>query len=252
MIHYLPGVLILSCGRLLGYNVNYDKCLCGVFTESETGYFPLNLKSRNILFNLTDTSHWWECFIFDLVCSFLVPLCCCFCLDLYRDVLTFLVSGSNLATHIVGSLKKGKSLTPIPPTTYNTLPSSHLSQHRTISEGMISASPNLSLPPTNNNHKRSPSSDSGNPGSRSTTPVSYHLSKLHGKCLTWDDLIFCPHFSWEIKPCFVVHCYQLNVFSFSWTDEFIMTRCVVTLLCFWCSYFTLFTGIRNNYWCSKT
>merc|ERR1719323_390128 len=90
-------------------------------------------------------------------------------------------SGSNLATHIVGSLKKGKSLTPIPPTshTYNTLPSSHaLSQHRTISEGMISASPNLSLPP--NNHKRSPSSDSGNPGSRSTTPVSYHLGKLHG------------------------------------------------------------------------
>jgi len=92
-----------------------------------------------------------------------------------------LFSGSNLATHIVGSLKKGKSLTPIPPTTYNTLPSSHaLSGHRTISEGMISASPNLSLPP-NNNHKRSPSSDSGNPGSRSTTPVSYHLSsKLHG------------------------------------------------------------------------
>ena len=91
------------------------------------------------------------------------------------------VSGSNLATHIVGSLKKGKSLTPIPPTTYNTLPSSHaLSGHRTISEGMISASPNLSLPP-NNNHKRSPSSDSGNPGSRSTTPVSYHLSSLGGK-----------------------------------------------------------------------
>lgn len=92
-----------------------------------------------------------------------------------------LFSGSNLATHIVGSLKKGKSLTPIPPTTYNTLPSSHaLSGHRTISEGMISASPNLSLPP-NNNHKRSPSSDSGNPGSRSTTPVSYHLSSLSSK-----------------------------------------------------------------------
>merc|ERR1719242_1505559 len=91
-----------------------------------------------------------------------------------------LFSGSNLATHSVGSLKKGKSLTPIPPTTYNTLPSSHaLSGHRTFSEGLISASPNLSLPP-NNNHKRSPSSDSGNPGSRSTTPVSYHLSKIHG------------------------------------------------------------------------
>jgi len=86
-------------------------------------------------------------------------------------------SGSNLATHIVGSLKKGKSLTPIPPTTYNTLPSSHtLSHARTNSDGMISPSPNLSLPPA---HKRSPSSDSGNAGSRSNTPVSYHMGKIH-------------------------------------------------------------------------
>ena len=97
--------------------------------------------------------------------------------------LSLSVSGSNLATHIVGSLKKGKSLTPIPATTYNTLPSSHaLSQHRTISDGMISPSPNLSLPPS---HKRSPSSDSGNPGSRSTTPVSYHLGKIHGRFLSF-------------------------------------------------------------------
>lgn len=89
----------------------------------------------------------------------------------------------------MGSLKKGKSLTPIPPTTYNTLPSS-----RALSEAAMavssSASPTLSLPPqqqqavtnNNNNHKRSPSSDSGNPGSRSTTPVSYHLGKIgHGR-----------------------------------------------------------------------
>jgi len=89
-------------------------------------------------------------------------------------------SGSNLATHIVGSLKKGKSLTPIPPTTYNTLPSSHtLSNARTNSDGLISPSPNLSLPPA---HKRSPSSDSGNAGSRSNTPVSYHM--VSGKHLT--------------------------------------------------------------------
>jgi len=89
-------------------------------------------------------------------------------------------SGSNLATHIVGSLKKGKSLTPIPPTTYNTLPSSHtLSHARTNSDGMISPSPNLSLPPA---HKRSPSSDSGNAGSRSNTPVSYHM--VSGKHIT--------------------------------------------------------------------
>ena len=102
-----------------------------------------------------------------------LPCPCCY------FVSSFSVSGSNLATHIVGSLKKGKSLTPIPPTTYNTLPSSHaLAQHRNLSDtGMISPSPNLSLPPS---HKRSPSSDSGNPGSRSTTPVSYHLGKIHG------------------------------------------------------------------------
>merc|ERR1719220_2374333 len=88
-------------------------------------------------------------------------------------------STSNLATHIVGSLKKGKSLTPIPATTYNTLPSNHsLSNGRTNSEGMIlpPSSTNLSLPPP---HKRSPSSDSGNAGSRSHTPVSYHMAGKH-------------------------------------------------------------------------
>merc|ERR1711953_715645 len=85
-------------------------------------------------------------------------------------------STSNLATHIVGSLKKGKSLTPIPATTYNTLPSDHSLSNglRTNSEsGMINNSQNLSLPPP---HKRSPSSDSGNAGSRSHTPVSYHMA----------------------------------------------------------------------------
>jgi len=90
-----------------------------------------------------------------------------------------LFSGSNLATHIVGSLKKGKSLTPMHQNSYNTLPSSHnLSHARTISDGMISPSPNLSLPSA---HKRSPSSDSGNAGSRSNTPVSYHM--VNGKNL---------------------------------------------------------------------
>ncbi len=89
----------------------------------------------------------------------------------------FSVSTSNLATHIVGSLKKGKSLTPIPATTYNTLPSNHSLSNglRTNSEsGMINNSQNLSLPPP---HKRSPSSDSGNAGSRSHTPVSYHMGE---------------------------------------------------------------------------
>ena len=93
----------------------------------------------------------------------------------------FPVSTSNLATHIVGSLKKGKSLTPIPPTTYNTLPSNHsLSNGRTNSDGMILPSSNLSLPPP---HKRSPSSDSGNAGSRSHTPVSYcHMGRFTTFC----------------------------------------------------------------------
>jgi hypothetical protein len=97
------------------------------------------------------------------------------------------VSTSNLATHIVGSLKKGKSLTPIPPTTYNTLPSNHgLSHGRTNSDGMILPSQNLSLPPP---HKRSPSSDSGNAGSRSHTPVSYHMGNLPP-----DDFLLCKSF----------------------------------------------------------
>ena len=112
--------------------------------------------------------------------------------------LSFSVSGSNLATHIVGSLKKGKSLTPIPATTYNTLPSSHaLAQHRNISDGMMSPSPNLSLPPS---HKRSPSSDSGNPGSRSTTPVSYHLGKIHGKYIA----VICLYMFQRLNVCIVV------------------------------------------------
>ena len=101
----------------------------------------------------------------------------------------FSVSTSNLATHIVGSLKKGKSLTPIPATTYNTLPSNHSLSNglRTNSEsGMINNSQNLSLPPP---HKRSPSSDSGNAGSRSHTPVSYHMGE---QTILSVCLLFCP------------------------------------------------------------
>ena len=115
----------------------------------------------------------------------------------------FPVSGSNLATHIVGSLKKGKSLTPIPPTnhSYNTLPSNHssLAHSRTASDGMILPSPNLSLPPA---HKRSPSSDSGNAGSRSTTPVSYHMGKMHTVFLNgnYQCSVLYPSCSW----CFCV------------------------------------------------
>jgi len=91
-----------------------------------------------------------------------------------------LFSGSNLTTHFVGSLKKGKSLTPLSSTTYKTLPSNqNLSHARTHSAGVISTSPKISFPQF---HKRSPSSDSGNAGSRSNTPVSYHI--VSGKHLT--------------------------------------------------------------------
>ncbi|XP_023349481.1 arf-GAP with SH3 domain, ANK repeat and PH domain-containing protein 2 [Eurytemora carolleeae] len=87
---------------------------------------------------------------------------------------------SNLANHIVGSLKKGKSANSIPPSNYATLPihPSKLDPN--------SPSPALSLPPV---HKRSPSTDSGNAGSRSTTPVSYsivggkHLISPRGKMM---------------------------------------------------------------------
>jgi hypothetical protein len=109
-----------------------------------------------------------------------------FCAD---PVLCPPVSGSNLASHIVGSLKKGKSLTPIPPTAhYATLPS-HV-HARTLSEGVVASTAGLAVPilqagggggMSSVAHKRSPSTDSGNAGSRSTTPVSYRFGK--GACV---------------------------------------------------------------------
>ena len=164
LIHYLVGFSILSCG-LEQVNSLGDKCSVLSSAESLTRYFHFSV----VIHRVTEQSGLMS----DSLVMFASQCPHCY------SILQFSVSGSNLATHIVGSLKKGKSLTPIPPTTYNTLPSSHaLSQHRNISDGMISPSPNLSLPPS---HKRSPSSDSGNPGSRSTTPVSYHLGKIHGR-----------------------------------------------------------------------
>lgn len=115
--------------------------------------------------------------------AFVLNFCC------LSDVASILflppVSGSNLASHIVGSLKKGKSLTPIPPTAYNTLPShvhqaARATQHH-LSESGGGGTPTLSIPSVH--HKRSPSTDSGNAGSRSTTPVSYRLGKTRTKIL---------------------------------------------------------------------
>ena len=88
----------------------------------------------------------------------------------FLNLTIVLVSGSNLANHLVGSLKKGKSATPIPPTTYATLPSNHINREAIVS-------PSLAVPVVPA-HKRSPSSDSGNPGSRSTTPVSYGIGNI--------------------------------------------------------------------------
>lgn len=83
-------------------------------------------------------------------------------------------SGSNIATHLVGSLKKGKLVSNIGFHSYNTLPSS-----TNFRQEIKSASPNLSLPPV---QKQSPSSDSGNDGSRSNSPVTYDSDG--GKLLT--------------------------------------------------------------------
>ncbi|XP_040581690.1 arfGAP with SH3 domain, ANK repeat and PH domain-containing protein isoform X2 [Lepeophtheirus salmonis] len=84
-----------------------------------------------------------------------------------------IVSSSNLATSMVGSLKKGTKKHTSP--SYNTLPSN---RYIRSSPKVISNSPAY--------HKRSPSSDSGNgtlhnPLSRSNTPVSYLSSggKVH-------------------------------------------------------------------------
>ena len=119
----------------------------------------------------------------------------CSSLRLLHEVY-FSVSGSNLANHLVGSLKKGKSLTPIPPTAYATLPSQH---HASRAEPV-----NLSLPPA---HKRSPSSDSGNPGSRSTTPVSYHLGNIIELLLHIRKVVYVLHLlSFIIFYIYLISC----------------------------------------------
>eukprot|EP00094_Tigriopus_californicus_P003255 TCALIF_03130-PB protein Name:"Similar to Asap2 Arf-GAP with SH3 domain, ANK repeat and PH domain-containing protein 2 (Mus musculus)" AED:0.23 eAED:0.23 QI:0/0.83/0.71/1/0.66/0.71/7/921/476 len=90
-----------------------------------------------------------------------------------------LFSSSNITPNLMGSLKKGSKQTlSLPSTAYNTLPSQHHLRSSTSSPRFIP-----------NNHKRSPSSDSGhgtlhNPmmmssTSRSNTPVSYHGGKVH-------------------------------------------------------------------------
>ena len=119
-------------------------------------------------------------------CSYVFVMC----LSLY--VFT-LVSGSNLASHMVGSLKKGsKQSMSLPSTAYNTLPA-HVHQMRstTSSPRVISGQNNSSNqsgihgsggkggPGSSKKpyHKRSPSSDSG---TGSNTPVSsYHSGKVH-------------------------------------------------------------------------
>jgi len=85
-----------------------------------------------------------------------------------------LFSGSNLASHMVGSLKKGsKQSMSLPSTAYNTLPA-HVHQMRS-SPRVISGS--SSSKKASQYHKRSPSSDSG---TGSNTPVSsYHSGKVH-------------------------------------------------------------------------
>ena len=110
------------------------------------------------------------------------------CLSLYVFPL---VSGSNLASHMVGSLKKGsKQSMSLPSTAYNTLPA-HVHQMRstTSSPRVISGQNSSNQSGVHGSggggagstkkpyHKRSPSSDSG---TGSNTPVSsYHSGKVH-------------------------------------------------------------------------
>lgn len=84
-----------------------------------------------------------------------------------------LFSGSNLASHMVGSLKKGsKQSMSLPSTAYNTLPAHVHHMRSTTSSPRVIAG--QSGPQTS--HKRSPSSDSG---TGSNTPVSsYHSGKI--------------------------------------------------------------------------
>ena len=123
-------------------------------------------------------------------------------------IIQILVSGSNLASHMVGSLKKGSkpsSSISLPSSAYNTLPSQHHLRTSTSSPRFIGT--HSSTPPTTKPlHKRSPSSDSG---TGSNTPVSsyhsnsggaktpvHHTVYLHGNCI-WIELDFylpsCDH-----------------------------------------------------------
>ena len=125
-------------------------------------------------------------------CDLFCPYVCLICFFSFY-VLPTLVSGSNLASHMVGSLKKGsKQSMSLPSTAYNTLPA-HVHQMRsTTSSPRVISGQNMSSGNSGGSstghhgpshggkkpyHKRSPSSDSG---TGSNTPVSsYHSGKVH-------------------------------------------------------------------------
>ena len=104
--------------------------------------------------------------------------CLLYVYNVFFNVALFVcsVSGSNLASHMVGSLKKGsKQSMSLPSTAYNTLPA-HVHQMRS-SPRVISGSSSSNKKASSQYHKRSPSSDSG---TGSNTPVSsYHSGKVH-------------------------------------------------------------------------
>ncbi len=128
----------------------------------------------------------------------------------FNNVISFsiLVSGSNLASHMVGSLKKGSkpsSSISLPSSAYNTLPSQHHLRTSTSSPRFIGNTPPTTATPTaaiatKPLHKRSPSSDSG---TGSNTPVSsyhsnsgaktpvHHTVYLHGNYLLAIFKLFC-------------------------------------------------------------
>ena len=109
---------------------------------------------------MTQTICFYSLLIIVLSCTIYLYLLC-------------LVSGSNLASHMVGSLKKGsKQSMSLPSTAYNTLPAHVHHMRSTTSSPRIIAGQSKK-----HHHKRSPSSDSG---TGSNTPVSsYHSGKVH-------------------------------------------------------------------------
>jgi hypothetical protein len=151
------------------------------------------------------------------------------------------VSGSNLASHMVGSLKKGsKQSMSLPSTAYNTLPAHvHHMRSATSSPRVITGSKTSQNKP---HHKRSPSSDSG---TGSNTPVSsyhstgkvHHTVFLHGKCF-----VFLLLFQFTCLHVYMFTC--LHVYMFTCLHVYMFTCLHVYM--FTCLHVYMFTVTKES------